>query len=340
MELLVSMAILALLLALMAGMVNATINLWREASARSSSFTQAREAFDAITAQLAEVTLQPYWDYVDANGQVRDGGGSFVPVRVARQSDLHFLMGPAAGILGADESHPGHAVFFQKSGGEDATGTRPLKNLLATAGFFLEVGDSGDYLPAVLRERLRLGGKKRFRLVEVEALPADTAIYESTANGGYSTQWITGLDLGDPSQRGQKAAKRIAAENIVLLVLRPRLDAGQDPAGNALTRDYTYDSRLWAKPGGGELAEITRNQLPPIIDVLMVAIDEASADRLDRQGKMTPAGLGLESLFSEAGNEALEADLKTLETALVSLRVTYRVFRASVAIANARWGEA
>ncbi|HSI83458.1 MAG: hypothetical protein ACAI35_22865 [Candidatus Methylacidiphilales bacterium] len=73
--------------------------------------------------------------------------------------------------------------------------------------------------------------------------------------------------------------------------------------------------------------------MPPVVDIVMVAIDEPSAIRLGNGA--TPPDPGVSSLFKIASN--LETDLKTLTTSLNNKRITYRVFRTSVAIIGAKW---
>ena len=332
-EILVAMALLVLLFGMLLKMTEATSRIWRTAATQATPFREAREAFDSITAQLGQVTLQPYWDY-EMNGDI--------PSRYVTQSDLHFLMGHTSDILGTNKAiHPAHGVFFQKTGGEDQAGG-PLKNLLETAGFFVETGDCADYVPTPMKAYLKLSGKSRMRLVEVLGMPKDSMIYGATKPGSttYSTSWIDALNVKDPAARGAKFAKRIAADNVILLVLRARLPEQEDSTGDSLSPNYSYDSRLWEKQPGAALAEKTRNQLPPIIDVVLVAIDEASAERLSATGRMNPEALGLGDLFLKADNDSLEKDLKTLEKQLLDFKLTYRVFRASVRVSNARWGEA
>ena len=320
------------------GTTNAVSKLWRKAAMKTASYSEAREAFDTLTAQLAQLSLQPYWDYVDASGSVRNSTNleSFVPAAIKRQSDLHFIMGPTTDVVPGTSAatHPGHAVFFQRLGGRDSD--LPFSNLLETAGFFVESVDasSDPYTPSAVLSAVKPSGQK-MRLVEVQALPADTTVYSSTnASGGAAqAKWISDLNVGNPAQR---SLKRVAAENVILLILRARLSEAEDSTGAALAPDYLYDSRAWVSEKSNR-AERTRNTPPPIIDVVMVVLEEDSADRLSRSGKLTPSGMGYDGLFTNAAD--LDDDLQQLQDSLNNNKIGHRVLRASVPIANARWGE-
>ena len=80
----------------------------------------------------------------------------------------------------------------------------------------------------------------------------------------------------------------------------------------------------------------TFNQLPPLVQVVMVAIDERSALRLPNQS--TPPNLGVANfskLFTEP--EKFDQDLKTIEEALILQKITYQVFNSMVPIEGAKW---
>ena len=328
-EVLVAITILSILMLLLIGTTNSVSRLWRESAMKTGSYNEAREAFDTLTAQLAQLSLQPYWDYVDASGSIRKASNleTFVPVSIKRQSDLHFILGPTTDIVPdtSDATHPGHAVFFQKLGGREAD--LPFSNLLETAGFFVESVDAAadPYTPSGVLGAVNPKGQK-MRLVEVQALPADTTVY-SSAN------WISDLDISNPTQRSHK---RVAAENVILLILRARLSEADDSTGAALAPDYLYNSRAWVLETSN-LADRTRNTPPPIIDVVMVVLEEDSAERLSRSGQLTPAGMGYGNLFANAAD--LDDDLQQLQDNLNNNKIGHRLLRASVPIANARWGE-
>ncbi|MEI6536910.1 MAG: prepilin-type cleavage/methylation domain-containing protein, partial [Verrucomicrobiaceae bacterium] len=74
------------------------------------------------------------------------------------------------------------------------------------------------------------------------------------------------------------------------------------------------------------------------VRVTLVALDESSAARIDRESTQPGVGelgVDLTSLFTNASQYS--TDLKTLEQALQSKRLQYRVFTTEVAIPGAKW---
>jgi uncharacterized protein (TIGR02599 family) len=188
---------------------------------------------------------------------------------------------------------------------------------------------------------------------------------------------------------------RVLAENVLALIFLPKLSAIDEAARKAqqwslLCPDYTYDSTLLPTGPAGSpptLAEAPlnpganptsatnasdvggidpRNQLPPEIQVIMIAIDERSAQRLLA---MTPADANATTtlpdptfggiytgsngpLFTQAltGNSAYynqlgdaetpNTDLYTFTQTLVNLKLTYRIFTTNVTIRGAKWSKA
>ena len=125
------------------------------------------------------------------------------------------------------------------------------------------------------------------------------------------------------------------------------------PAGAPaqLAPSYYYDSREYVTKPSDQLALLTRNQLPPMVQVTMVVIDERSAERfqstLSTPGTIATATdkLGTTSLFAKPSTSSAEdqsqykADLQTLEKKLVELNLSYRIFSTDVSILPAKWSE-
>src|SRR5262249_30171413 len=109
----------------------------------------------------------------------------------------------------------------------------------------------------------------------------------------------------------------------------------------ALSPDYFYDSRTTAKPDS-----TWRNQLPPLVQVIMVAIDEPSAIRLAAASGGAVPNLFPTSpkLFTQSAN--LQQDLATLESILAAkpgntagnrIPLNYIVMDSNVNIPSAKW---
>lgn len=106
-ELMVAMGILSVLMLMLTMVLDQIQSSWRSAESRISQFREARVAFDLMTKNLSQASLNTYWDLKDENS---DGlvDGYF------RTSELHFEVMPASKLGATGTQEPvGHAVFFQ-----------------------------------------------------------------------------------------------------------------------------------------------------------------------------------------------------------------------------------
>jgi hypothetical protein len=177
-----------------------------------------------------------------------------------------------------------------------------------------------------------------------------------------------------PALSGSSRPVRAIAENIVGLVIRPKLskteeEARRDQGKSPLAPNYIYDSSTLtfrSKRFGSAVAPIylsegaqlvnasnpqeaaqinPKNQLPPIVQVTMIAIDERSAARLADRSAANAIGDLSKGLFEVAcsvGTRAnaetqYERDLKEMENRMISGGITYRMFTTNVSIRGAKW---
>jgi uncharacterized protein (TIGR02599 family) len=154
------------------------------------------------------------------------------------------------------------------------------------------------------------------------------SIYKYTSgNSTYSgLTWFQ-----DPLGRTNRSS-RVLAENIIALVFLPK-----DPSNSALTTDFQYDT---APDGSASTQPFSEHQLPPYIQVTMVAIDEASAARLAAAYGTTMPDPIQPQWFTDPSK--YEEDLGWLRRQLggefdPKQRVNYRIFTASVPIHGAKW---
>ncbi len=246
-----------------------------------------------------------------------------------------------------------HAVFFQAPLGvvssangslTSSTGMGSLNNLLNACGFYVAYGPDPSvptFLPGTLPARYR------YRLMQF-VQPSDYLdVYQtpggivnaSAATVAAQKQWFskhisTGYDA---------SSNFVLAENIVALVIWPKYSAGDQTNANALTTDYGYDTRNAVFTAGSGFNQ-TFNQLPPLLEVVMVALDEASALKLGNTTTPPNAAVGLTStIFTSipqvpAGTpNQLQTDLQNMQATLVAHHLNYRIFQTEVAIPNARW---
>lgn len=351
-EVLVSVAILAMLMVLVAMMFDSTSKLWKSAGAKVSTFQSARAAMETISRQLGQATLNSFTDYArDAAGNIiNPNSASGNQTAHVRQSNLHLLSGPPEEfgypeMTSALQCHS-HAAFFQAPLGfsDNATLTGGLNSAVNVCGYYVEFSDDSggraDFISGGANERWR------YRLMEVRQPTEANGVYGSTfdyANGtpkGYNIGWLKpGLGLIKDGQPNPDGPRRVLAENVIAMVLLPALSFA-DPrySETYLTDNYVYNSRLYLDNPGATKAARTRNALPPVMQLVLVAIDEPSAKRLaEKNGNIAPFGpaseMPVSGLFNNPDN--LGADIAKLTKYLQDNRIGYRVFSSDILIRNA-----
>lgn len=360
-ELLVATTVLLLMMAVLLQLTGGVGQLWKSSSGKISAFQSARSAFATITRSLARSTLNTYNDYVDKDGEYRTSGNTaFTPNNFLRTSELHFLSGPAAQLVpGADGvKNPGQAIFLQSpTGATDDSALTHLNRSLNAIGFYIQYGTAdASLLPSWLQGLF--GTVNRFRLIQIVQPTESLGVYNSTATAGYDLTWLA--PFGVPAPTGAPRA-RVLAEDVSLLVFRPRLSPKDEEAvapqlgaafsaatqESILSPNYHYDSRAWESgyPGGQRVLaasapdarkNIMRNQVPPIVDVAMVCLDRRSLARFDPTAATPPAVLQVPAnLFTDSSQ--FEADLATYGKQLSDAGIRYRLFRTSVELQGAKW---
>lgn len=332
-ELLVATTVVMLLLVLLASITDATRKTWAFTQSKIEQFREAREAFDSITRRISQATLNTFWDYDNPSE----------PTRYLRQAELRFASGnDLAGSATGTPPRPTGSIFFQAPLGfvdPDGTGARrdlgELSHLLNTWGFFIEYNidtNRPDFLPA--------DNRYRFRLMEMMEPSERLSVYRYTsgvdAQGRPKSSTYTGNEWFTDPLNATAVAKRPIAENIIALILLPKLSPADQTRGGyndaSLAPQYNYNST--STNTNPDLNP--RNQLPPVVQVTMVAVDEASFNRLNAGSSMPDLGLG--NLFRDAGRYA--QDLATLEENLRDANLNYRIFTSNVAIKAAKWSRA
>ena len=169
-----------------------------------------------------------------------------------------------------------------------------------------------------------------------------TKINASTYTG---KDWFTASALKEPRSRPAYPL----ANNIVALILIPKLTAADDPTGAKLSPNYSYDSSGYGQ-GATDPALDSKNQLPPVVQVTMVAVDDASYNRkvpnTAAAGETPPApDLGWGGLFDKVGDlkdastPGFAQDLASFQTSLMHNGLVYRVFTSNVSIRGAKWSQ-
>jgi uncharacterized protein (TIGR02599 family) len=404
-EMLVSTAIMLIVILVLLQVVAGMTNIWHNTSGQISSFQSARAAFNVITRSLSRATLKSYYDYIDSAGNVvtattLQNADDFNTIKgFARSSDLWFMCGPTTTFsksppMTPANIFPGDACFFTAPlGVASSSNYKFLQRSLNFLGFYvtyntLDVTGSGNSLPPWLETAMGFTAASpyRFRLMEYLENTDQTSMYNNTVFNTYTTAINNPVSVaikGNTAIVGYGQANTLGenvvlAENIVLLIFRPRVEPADEKilatalgvtpynsttANSIISPNYGYDSRAWwstettlaigTTQGTYRVLNATyashmRSQLPPIVDVAMVAVDPNSIIRLGTTSTTPPAALQVsQSLFglSTAGacnpdspaSVNMDSDLATFGTQLATNHIHYRIFRTSVQMEGAAW---
>lgn len=359
-EMLVSMAVLALLMVIIMEMINRTQQTVTRQQARAEEFKEARAAMEAISRSLSGAVINSYWAY----GDFSVGG----KVNYTRQSDGHFVAGTGTVLRGGEQNSPGHAMFFQTADGQTKLGTSTTGlgdpyNLITCMGYYVDyqTEEELELRPTFLaKDKVLNPDRSRFRLMELRLPPEKNILYSTSLdiNGAGSTRdnafkWFRGPFTDETNTLKNST---VLADNILALILVPRYVAvttsgstGESGGGsnkeNTLSNtkpaaDYYYDSReaQW----GGAATEKSRNtshQLPPVVQVTLVAAEERSYAELEiRMGdKALAAAVNAAFANKFTTQSQYAADLEAVEEALNVLKLKHRVFTTNVAIRGSKW---
>ena len=328
-ELLLAAAILAILVALMLNMVTQTSKTWKSTAAKIEQFRDARDAFDSITRRLGQATLKTYLDY----------DNPAAPTAYMRQSELRFISGPTATILGGlalPSTNPTMSAFFQAPNGFSTNAADSvLQSALNTWGYFIEYAGDANNRPSFLSPNPRY----RYRLMELMEPTESLSIYNYTTNHAYTgTDWI-GNSMTQPYA---SRPAHVLAENVIALILLPKLApadmakwnaAGSNYTTASLAPTYVYNSATNLNPNPSDPNLNSHNQLPPIVQVTLIAVDEQSVVRFPTAVQnITNTYAGL---FTDATQ--FTNDLGTVTSALNNAKINYRVFTTDVMIKGAKW---
>jgi prepilin-type N-terminal cleavage/methylation domain-containing protein len=361
-EMLVACAILVIILAIVFELTSQVNQVWRSSTSRIQTFQEARAGFEAMTRRLGQATLNTYYDYYQNSSgtytlRTTANTATFVPSTYDRVSDLHFISGQAGTLLASSPTAittQTHAIFFQAPLGYSVSYQR-LDNALNACGYYLLFDAATSSVPASISSAPTYKPRYRFRLMEMLQPTESLGVYYGGVN-----DWFV---------NNAASNSRILAENVIALALLPELPPTKDATGTALAPAYNYDSRIplgatadpnWpsaspafppdsftATSSTGTTVTVTRHhQLPPIVRVVMIVIDEPSAIRLQGNSTAVPAAINLSgtTLFKNATN--LTSDLQSVENICNAtagnltgntLRLNYRIFDSQVILRDAQW---
>jgi uncharacterized protein (TIGR02599 family) len=333
-ELLVSMAILSILMLVVSQVIAEIQRAWSQTSAKVSQFREARRGFDILKNNLGQATLNTYLRYQFNNPSDPfspfDASGAEVeaesrgPSRYVRYSELQFICGPADRVLpDGPNDVTGNAVFFQAPLGRSGEFVN-LPTALNGRGYFIQFGDDTPYRPNFLASRIP--PKYRYRLMEYAPPTEVNKVYDQETRQVQS-DWYADY----------RTWSRPVADNVVHLILSPKRQLKPDEIGGDprdIAPDYFYNSAV-ASTDTANFDSPHAHELPPEIEVIMVVIDEPSAQRLaDFNGANPPLAFGG---FTIANESTFRNDLDAMEQFLVSQKINFRIFNATVTMRNSKW---
>ena len=338
-ELMVACAVMAVMLILISVTIGQVGKGVKTSTEKVDAFQSARAGFETVTRALSVATLNTYWDYYILTNNTYQSRGSFTnpPQFYGRQSDLHFLVTN----LGATNTFGGfsnastvtHGVFFQAPLGYSTNGTTTPPGALNGCGFFVAYGNDPT-MPNV-----GLANRPRFRLYQW--LQSSEELREVSATGKIEATATNAPWINPSATNGA----RPLAENIIAFVVRV-------PGTNATVTSTNATNYFWNSVTTNWPTNATQpvqmHQLPPLVEVTMVAIDEAAANRILVGGvntnTATAASIALTGISSApfyrsmfTNNANYSADLKRVTDGLTSKRVPYRVFTTTIPLRGSRW---
>ena len=320
-ELMVASAILAVMMGLISLAIRQMAGGIKTSTAKVDAFQSARTGFEAVSRTLGVATLNTYWDYFDSSRQPRSAANAstFQPATYGRQSDLHFLItNNFPSVSGLELS--GHSVFFQAPLGyfTNTSSTNPPGSLNPCC-FFVAYGNDPT--------KPNLDGinhRPRFRLYQW--LPSSESLTVISNSGRITNSaWVTPTNGVLP-----------LAENIIAFVIRVPSTNSSGYSTNAT--NYGWNS-LTPWSSGSQPAQM--HQLPPLVNITMVAVEEAAVNRLAgtiNNASDASRAMGISNFSTLFTDEAqYDADLLRLETALSAKNIPYRTFTTTVPLRGSRW---
>jgi uncharacterized protein (TIGR02599 family) len=329
---------LSVIMLISAQIISQMQRAWTAGSARLEQFREARNAFETITQGLRQATLNTYLTYEYNSGPTPTVPNSKeeAPRKYVRHSELQFVTGSAAELLGGEspDALKTHAVFFQSLMGTSARpGYEGLQRLLCGRGYYILHSSDQAYRPLHIKTV-----RDRYRLWEYRPFSEKNEVYSVTPG-----EWFADAakETIQPEETSDKPSQsRPLAENIIALIISPQVTA-EDAAAQAapatwLAPEYDFDSAKVISPSSKN-PQGTQHLLPPTVVVTLVAIDEASARRLDEFFPDGTPQLIPDGAFVRCSDFA--ADLDALESILIDYKLNYRVFSTSVPLRNSKWNQ-
>ena len=186
-----------------------------------------------------------------------------------------------------------------------------------------------------------MSGKAKYRYRMMQAIqPTENFQIYTSSTASTTNAWVTGLN----GSTGVNGTAWPIADNVIALIVWPRLSAIQDPTGAVISGSYLYDARV-PLTAAMTTFPLQYAQAPPMVQVTMVLIDEASAQRLDTNSSTEPAVISSaldvsgtashEKLFTDVTQYT--SDLQILTGSLSAAHINYQVLSSVVNLRESKW---
>ena len=257
-EVLVSTSILAVLVVVMAEGLNTTQRSLLASRSAAERLQVTESATRMLSQQLSQATLQTRASYDTALN------------RVVPASDLHFVCGPAAELMSGVPGVCGDAVFFQRPGNEGS-----LQRALYACGFFVQYGGDDAWRPSGFTT---VPAQKRFRLLQFHQPAGSLTLFQPSSVMGEPSrlsqltsrsdlyQWFD-QPINDTARF--KSCVSVVAENVLAMIVQ-----------TSPLAQRCHDTRRYQWEAGSTEAALSRNQMPDVMEVTLVMVDETGWARL------------------------------------------------------------
>ena len=303
-EVLISTSILAVLVMVMAEALNTTQRSWLASRSAAERQQTVDSAISVLSREVRQAMLASRPSYDTALDKL-------VPA-----SDLHFVCGPAAELLPGVPGVCGDAVFFQRPGRDG-----DLQRAMQACGFFVQFGGDEVWRPTFLTA---LPSNRRLRLLQFHQPAENLTLFQPTAVIGEASrlsQLTSRSDLYNwfvqpLSDTGAfKSSVSVVAENVVAMIVQASPSAQR-----------CYDSRRFQWEAGSAEAALSRHQLPDMMDVTLVMVDEAGWARLAQDEAESLAAVVMSFVKAQSWQpETLQKSLDGLQALLQNHRLSTRI---------------
>jgi uncharacterized protein (TIGR02599 family) len=354
-ELLVSITVLSVLMLVIMQLLDSTQSTVVKQQSRAEEFKDARAALENISRSLSNAVINSYWAYGDSSVAGK--------VNFTRQSDGHFISGPATVLLGPPHAAPGHGFFFQAADGHvrlpgSTSSLGDPYNLIVCAGYYVDFNSDLDARPDFLAARTEVNPERqRFRLMQLRVPPNENLLYSSTLNLNKAVtregvlRWLRGPFPASGATWQEHSV--VLADNILALIAVPRYIAVEMGALSESTstgkensttttkpvEDYYYDSREYQWGDKNEKSRASHHQLPPVVELTLVAVEERSYEALSERMGSDALRQKINDVFADlfVQHSKFKEDMEKLEAGLTELKLHHRVFSTSVLLRGSKW---